>query len=461
MDTAVKKPNFLMRFLDKRLTTSQFEAKNIVSLFFPMLLDQFSIFGMNILASAMVSASSQEAISAMSLSGTLAYLMVTLFTSLTSGGTVLVAQAKGRADEKEIRHTCGQTVALATMMGMVATALLVLCAPFLVELFFGNASDVIVEYGTIYLKLYGWSLLPFAVFNSISCCFAGMGKAKHCLVLSIIINAVHLVMSFVFINLMDMGITGTGLSLIVARGVGAVAAIILMFFVGDRNSRLLLKDLFYLSFDFIKKILRLALPIAVGSLLTHGGQLLTNSFISSLPSDEIAAHSIGSSIYNLMLISSYAMMGLSTTVCGQCIGAKNYELAKHYIKQFVRLGRLALIANIAIVAPLLPLLMLMYQPSATVQPIIYRLIAIGAVCAIALYCNAILQPICLRSAGDATFTTVSSLIVMWTVRVFICYLLAIVCGIGIYAVWMINILDYGANSTIYALRLKGNKWHKM
>ncbi len=450
-----------MRFLDKRLTTSQFEAKQIVALYLPMLLDQFSIFGMNMLSSAMVSASSQDAISAMSLSGTLAFLLVTLFSSLTSAGTVLVAQAKGRGDETEIRHACGQTVALATVMGMVANALLVLGAGFLVSIFFGNAAPVIVEYGTIYLQLYGWSLLPFAIFNSISCCFAGMGKAKYCLTLSIIINAVHLVMSFVFINVMDMGIRGTGYSLIVARAIGALAAIFLMFFFGDKNSRMHLKDLFYLSFEFIRKLMKLALPIVLGALFTHGGQLLTNSYVSSLPTDQLAAHSIGGSVYNLMLITSSAMVSLATTICGQCIGLKNYDLAKHYIRQFVRLGRVALVANILVVAPLLPLLMMMYQPAPEIVPTIYRLLAIAAVSATALYCNALLQPVCLRAAGDATFTTITSLTVMWIVKVFIGYFLAIICGFGVYGVWAILILDYSANSTVFSLRLKGNKWHKM
>ena len=67
MEASVKKPNFLMRGLESRLTISQFTAKQILALYLPMLLDQFSVYGMSLLSSSMVSASSQEAISAMSL----------------------------------------------------------------------------------------------------------------------------------------------------------------------------------------------------------------------------------------------------------------------------------------------------------------------------------------------------------------------------------------------------------
>ena len=72
MDTTVKKTNVFMRAMDKRLTTSQFTAKQIMSLFVPMLLDQFSVYAIDILSAAMVSASSQEAISAMGLVSSLA-----------------------------------------------------------------------------------------------------------------------------------------------------------------------------------------------------------------------------------------------------------------------------------------------------------------------------------------------------------------------------------------------------
>ena len=88
-----------MRFLDKHLTTSQFTAKQIIDLYIPMVLDQFSIYVIGILSSAMVSASSQEAISATSLVSSLAFMVVALFSAMSTGGTVLVAQAKGRGDE--------------------------------------------------------------------------------------------------------------------------------------------------------------------------------------------------------------------------------------------------------------------------------------------------------------------------------------------------------------------------
>lgn len=449
-----------MRFLDKRLTTSQFTAKQILDLYVPMVLDQFSIFAIGILSSAMVSASSQEAISATSLVNSLAFMVTALFTAMSTGGTVLVAQAKGRENLDEIRKACGQTVLLTTLVGVISTTILVGFASPIVHALFGETNPVIVEYGIIYLKLYGWSFVPFAIFNSISCCFRGIGQAKHCLVLTLIINITHLFFSFLFINILDMGIAGSGYSFIVARVIGAIGAVILMF-KPSQNSLMQLKNLLYLSPKFLKTIFALALPFAMEQMLFNAGQLMTSTYVAKLPDDSIAAHGIALSVLNLLFIAAYALQNLVMTVCGQCIGAKNYDLAKHYVKQITRFGRVAILLNALVVFPLLPLLMILYQPSVTVEPIVYQLLVIGTAANVALWCDGYLIPACLRAAGDATFTTVTCLLSMWTARVVIGYLLTITLGIGIYGVWLTYFIEYSIRIVVFRIRLKNNHWQKM
>ncbi len=460
MDTTIKTPNWLMRYLDKQLTTSQFTAKQIVDLYIPMVLDYFSIFAINILASAMVSASSQEAISAVSLVGSLGFMVTALFSAMSTGGTVLVAQAKGRGDENGLKKACGQTILLTSIMGIICTFILVAFADPIVHLLFGEANPLIVEYGITYLVLYAWSYIPFAIFNSINSCFRGMGEAKKCLVLSIIINVAHLVFSFIFINGMDMGVAGSGWSLIIARIIGAVCAVGMMFFV-SAQARIGIKDLFNIKVDFLKKIFKLAMPFAVEQILFQAGVLLTNTYVSKLPDDSIAANSIALSVFNLLFIAANALMGLIMTVCGQCVGAKNYDLARHYVNSFIKFGRVVLLANVLITAPLMPLLMILYQPSATVEPVVYQLLGIGALANILLWCDGYLIPACLRSAGDAAFTTVASLASMWVARVMIGYLLTMVLGFGIYGVWLTYYIEYGIRLVIFRIRLKGNSWQKM
>ena len=120
-----------------------------------------------------------------------------------------------------------------------------------------------------------------------------------------------------------------------------------------------------------------------------------------------------------------------------------------------------MIANTAVIVPLLPLMMVMYQPSAEAKPIIHQLLIIGCLSTIALYCDELLLSTCLSAAGDATFTTATSLSVMWVCSVGLGYFLTVICKFGIYGAWIPNIVCYTCNTIIYSRRLKGEKWKKM
>ncbi len=460
METTVKKPNFMMRYLDKRLTTSQFSAKQIVDLYIPMLLDQFSVYAIDIIGAALVSASSEEAISAMSLVSSIAYMVTSLFTAIGAGGSVLVAQAKGRKDEEEIKKICAQTVTLGLLVSIVATAFLVGFADPIVNTLFSETSDIIREYGVTYLKLYGMSFIPFAVYAVIINCFRGMGEAKKSLVLTLVINITYLICSFIFINGLKLGITGTGVSFIIARIIGGGTAFF-MLFVFNKRCKARVMDMFRIQKEFLKKIFKLSFPFAIEQILFFGGSLINSTIIATLNQTAIAAHSIANSLFNMFIMGGQALTSMLMTVCGQCIGAKNYDLAKHYTKQVVRMGRVVIVINTGFAFAVMPLLMLLYQPSAAAEPLMYQLLIIGAAANIALYCTGYMTPACLRSAGDANYTTVISLIAVWTARVVFGYLLAIVCGFGIHAVWSTYFIEYGIRTIAFHLRIKGKKWIKM
>ena len=73
-----------------------------------------------------------------------------------------------------------------------------------------------VAISAVFLSVY---MSGFAVFR-------GLGETKKCLHLSILINVLHFVASFVFINILKLDIMGSALSLNLARLVGGMAAVL-------------------------------------------------------------------------------------------------------------------------------------------------------------------------------------------------------------------------------------------
>ena len=57
----------LTKILDKKLGSSIFTGRQIISMLMPLIMDSFFVFGIGVLTTAMISSSSQESVAAISL----------------------------------------------------------------------------------------------------------------------------------------------------------------------------------------------------------------------------------------------------------------------------------------------------------------------------------------------------------------------------------------------------------
>lgn len=457
---AGKRPGRVRQWLERRFTTEQFTFRQIWDMFVPLIFDQLFIYGIGILSVSMVSSSGQEAMAAVSMVGSLGFLVTAVFSSLATGGAIIVARAVGSGDQNRVRRATAQTVSLTTLTSAVCTAVFVVFAQPLVLALFPQADPLVRTYAVEYLRTMSLSYVPFAVFNSIFYVFRGLGDSRSSLVLTIIINGTHLLCTFWFVNGLGMGVTGSALSYVVARSIGAVTAVVWLFKVNNRV-HVRVRDLFHLSRDVVAPVVQLGLPLALEQVLFQAGAVLAATYISSLSVATIAANGVANSSFNLFLATAFALMNTATTICGQCVGARRFDLVRQYIRSFVSAGRFVLAATVLLVAPIIPLVLRLYSPTAEALPLIYTALCIGVVPLPFLWADSNIIPASIRTAGDVTFTTIVSLCAMWFSRVGVGYVLAIPCGLGIAGVWLGIVTEWLIRSVIWHIRMRGDKWIKL
>lgn len=454
---APKPPLRLTVKLREMFSSDQFTFTQIRQMFGPLLLDQLFIFFIGMLSTAMVSSSGEAAISAVAMVGSLGYIATSLFSALSTGGTILVAKARGSGDEERVRETIGQTILLTVSVAALVCAAFLLLGEPLVLLLYPKAEPLLLEYAIEYLTLMSLSYIPFALFNAIFSVFRGLGDAKSSLVLTIVINTVHLLMSFLLINLLDMGVTGSGLSYLLARVVGAVVAVVWMFKV--RNTvRLKVRYIFRFARKIQADIIKLGIPLAVEQILFQAGILLTQVFIATLPTATIAANGIANSAYGLLNAVAFTFTTIVTTVCGQCIGARRFDLAEQYVRSFIKAGRWVLLIAVLIITPLMPLILKLYSPSEQALPLIYTALMIGAFPMPLLWCDANLPGAAMRAAEGAAYVTGVSLVAMWVARVGLGYVLTITLGWGIAGVWAGLVMEWVLRIAMLRPRMRNGKW---
>ena len=100
----------LTKILDKKLGSSIFTGRQIISMLMPLIMDSFFVFGIGVLTTAMISSSSQESVAAISLVGPLYMMVYAINNAISAGGTVVVAMFKGKGETERVKEAAGQLI---------------------------------------------------------------------------------------------------------------------------------------------------------------------------------------------------------------------------------------------------------------------------------------------------------------------------------------------------------------
>ena len=445
--------------LNGMLTTELFSFRELAKMFGTLLLDQFFICFIGVLSTAMVAGTGEAAMAAASMVGTVNALVTLVFMSVATCGAIVIARAKGSGSLHEMRCAIGETVGLCFVLGTGMAALLFVLSPTLVGWLYPHVEPLLRDYSIEYMRLMCVSFVPFSVFNAIFNAYRAIGDTRSSLALTVIINGLHLVFCLIFINGLKMGITGAGLSYIVVRTIGMAAALYwLLSFHNPCGVRI--KHFFHFSRRVSREIVHLGVPIAMESALMQGGMLLVQIYLARLSTMEIAAHAVSNSILNLYYIPGQTVVTLASTVCGQCIGAAQPELARRYCRRLISTGRVLLALTVALLYPFSPLLLKLFSATDASAPVIYRAFTIAVVCMPFFWCDSYITPMMLRSAGDAAFTSTVSVAALLLCRCALGFVLTIVCGLGVPGVWISLAVEWLLRALVLRHRLSGDKWLK-
>jgi putative MATE family efflux protein len=445
------------RFLERQFGSTLFTYGQIFAMLLPLILDQFFINLIGLLTTAMISSSSQESVSAVSLVSPVYMMIFAIFNAISVGGTIIVAQYKGRGNEEKIRAAAGQVMLATASVAIISCIILVTFASSLVHLMFGAANPIVIGKARNYLIGVAISQIFLSFYMGAFAVFRGMGEAKICLRLTIIINQIHLLASMLFLNVMHLDIFGTSLSLNIARLVGGVIAIWQLMRPGS-IMRVSPRHIFKIDWSILKSVFKYGIPFALEQIFFNGGSMLVQTYIVQLGTISVAANAVTNSAFSIVYSAGLAVGTLATTVVGQCIGAGDKALARRYGAKMIYLGTVFVLLSIAVMLPLMPVILKLYQAPDETLSIIYKLLFTAIIPMPFFWAISNIMPCVLRSAGDSTFSSVFSLTTMWVVRVGLGYVFAIQLGFGVQGVWICMGIEWAVRALVYYLRYRSDVW---
>ncbi len=455
--TKQKTPVRLDGWLTKNLSGNVFTWREIARMTGPYILDNMSIMLIGMLITALISKNGETSIAAISLAGPIVSMLSCVFSAVGAGSSVVVAQCCGAKDEALLKRSIGQIIWLMVLLAVISCVPLMLFPREILLLLYPKAEALVLLKAEIYLSGSALSVMAFSLYYAIFSILQGMGQSKKCLALSVIINVAYFVFSILCLNILNLDVKGSILALISARVLGALCAVVLLFFWRPPIS-LNLRNIFSYDSALMKSTVKISLPLGMEQIFNSCGVIVAGIYMVNLGTEAIAANAVASSLLSGLTAAAVAAGSLSVTVVGRCIGAKEKEEAYHYGKCTVLIGLGLLTLTGLIFYPALPVLLAQYNPTPAVAAMTTQVLLYSIPFLLLFWPASFTLPYTLRAAGDSAFPSTASLIIMWVVNIGLGYILAIVCNLSLLGVWIAQWVSWLARSLVFYARFHGRRW---
>lgn len=446
-----------------------FSRSAVIKLMIPLIIQQVLNVLVGTMDSVMVAHAGEAAVSGVSLINTLDTLLIIFFTALVGGGSVVVAQALGKKEGKNVNEAAKQLLYIVTMVAIALTVIVLTFRDPLLSVLFGDVEQDVMDSASSYFFFVAISFPLLAINEGIGACFRSSGNTLISLLVSMVINIANVCGNAILIYGFEMGAAGAAIATSFARLVGSVVLLIL---IHRKKYEVHIEHLFHYKPNkaIIKRILHIGVPNGISDSMFQFGRLLTQTLISTLGTAVIAANAVALTICNYQYMVGSACSAAMIAVVGRCIGAGDERQAKYYSRTLLKVNYVALWCVVLITTIIMRPLISAYNLSDGSSDLALKLIVFHSICASLVWPVGFMLPSAFRAASDVRFSMVISIVSMWAFRVAGAYLMASESisvfglftvpgfGMGIMGVWIAMIIDWAFRAGFFFWRYVSGRW---
>lgn len=434
-----------------------FSRADLKRLLIPLLLEQLLVVLVGMVDTVMVASCGETAVSGVSLVDSINVLLIAAFGALATGGAVLTSQFLGKKNPQQAGRSAKMLFYVILLVSLVLMGLCLIFGNSLLSLIFGAIEPEVMTAAQTYFFLSALSYPFLAMYNASCALLRSQGNAKATLTTSAVMNLINLCGNALLIYGFDLGVAGAGIATLLCRIVGALMT---QHALRDPHALIPCPVLHRFEWhgDLVKKILAVGLPNGFENSLFQLGKLVLVRMIATFGTVSIAANAVGNTFGTFQVLPGNAIGLAMITVVGQCVGAREFDQARHYVKRLMQLTYAAMSTLNVIILLFVDVLTIPFNLSAETAELARWIIIIHGVGSIFLWPLSFVLPNALRAAGDAKFTMVVSMFSMIAFRVVFGVLLGTTMGLGVIGVWIAMQIDWVFRITCFIIRWQGGKW---
>ena len=269
-----------------------------------------------------------QALAAVSSSGSLIFMMVGFFQGVAMGAGVIIAKEFGAKNYRSMNLALHTDVAFGLAAGVVLTAVGVTFTPTILK-WMNTPADVLPQ-SAQYFRIYFCGAVFSIMYNIFVGILQAVGDSRHPLVYLIISSITNVVLDLLFVGGFRMGVGAAALATIISQALSAFLCLIKLLRAPEEY-RLVLKKVRFHK-ESLKNIVRFGLPSGIQNSVIAMANLVVQSSINTFGDAAMAGCGSYFKIegFAFLPVTCFAQ-GLSTFV-GQNLGARKYERVKKGVR---------------------------------------------------------------------------------------------------------------------------------
>lgn len=264
-----------------------------------------------------------NALAAVGSTGASNFLVLGFIIGLTSGFSILMAQAYGAGDIDRLKRTLGMSYLLAAVFAVLVTAVSMLGTGALLRLL--QTPEEMFSDAYIYIIII-FAGIPFTVgYNLFASVLRSVGDSKTPLYAMIISSLANVALDVILVMGAKIGVAGAAIATVVSQLAALVYCLHKMRNVEELKLR---KSDFKLNFYMIRRLFMLGIPVAIMNSITAVGCMILQYFVNGLGTIYAAGYSAANRVLNLVTQIGSTLGLAMATYCGQNLGAGRLDRIK-------------------------------------------------------------------------------------------------------------------------------------
>ena len=424
----------------------------------PSVAESFFIALVGIVDTMMVGVLGTEAIAAVGLTNQPKLAALSIFMSIGTAISTVVARRTGEKRQDSANHLLTQVLLIAMSLAIVVMAVCITFADPIIRICGSQPEthDMAVRYFRIVIG----AVILNSLVITINSAHRGSGNTKITMRTNLVANLVNVIFNYLLIGgnlgFPALGTDGAAIATVLGMIVATVMCIVSLF---RHGSFLTWKKMRLKKFspENAHAFFSVGASALCEQLFLRVGFMIFAAIVARLGTQAFAAHQIGMNFMSLTFSFGDGLAAASVALVGQSLGQRRSDKAKLYGASCQRIGFLISCFFSVIYLFLGRYFFLLYTDEQVVLDYGVRIMQMMTLIQF-FQVSQVIYSGCLRGAGDAKFTAISSLIGTTFVRPGLSYLLCYTAGFGLLGAWLGIMIDQCVRFLMVLLRFRSGKW---